>query len=153
MEAFLNIKWQAYISRCLVFSVKETWEFVNSQTGLLMSWHTFSGWERTCLLVRVGCILQTVCWEREYWGRWLSRVLQACFECALSNTKYVPFVEYHQISLWFIHKLLILSPNSPTTSSRTSFHSISFPDSCTMVTVTLLWMPCYVNVELFDVIT
>ncbi len=57
------------------------------------------------------------------------------------------------ISLWFTQKLLILSPNSPTTSSRTSFHSISCPDSCTMVTVTLLWMPCYVNVELFYVIT
>ena len=31
----------------------------------------------------------------------------------------------------------------PTTSSRTSFHSISPPVSCTIVTVTLLWMPFY----------
>lgn len=37
--------------------------------------------------------------------------------------------------------------NLPTTSSRISFHSMSPPDSCTMVTAILLWRPCSTATE------
>lgn len=42
----------------------------------------------------------------------------------------------------FFFRLEAWNKNLPTTSSRTSFHSTSPPDSCTMVTVSLLCKPC-----------
>lgn len=92
----------------------------------------------TCHRVRAWRIQQTGCSETECWGPWWSRQLQGSYADALETRKSCS-------GKCSPRRFRRFTPDLPTTSSRTSFHSTSPPDSWTMVTATLLWRPCRAN--------
>lgn len=101
-------------------------------------------WATTvCPLVRTGRpawashTQQTGCWGTEYWGRWWSRQTQGCCGVVLET--------HRRVSVSVAESSqggdACRSSDLPTTSSLMSLHSMSPPDSCTMVTAILLWRP------------
>lgn len=98
----------------------------------------------TCHPVRAWHTQQPRCWGTKYLGRSCSRQLQGCCADALGKDTCLS----EDSSNWFEKKRLfskvksLKMSNLPTTSSRISFHSMSPPDSWTMVTAILLWRPC-----------